>query len=238
LKITFIDFLNFVIRANHFNYSTMLKSYKIIYYKSGSGQIMIGTSIFRFKDRMFAIVPPNQIFEDIVISQTEKMICEFIIDSDVEKPPCGLYVDNDYSILKQFEKIRREYCCQKSYRDVFLDLFSAELYYLLLRNSYKSFKKTNSGITKDCIEIAKLAKNSNASTIFITKFAKTPATKYADVLLLSGANEGPMQGGSIAAKTSQMFMVDILFTEYFRRKGDLSIENKKHTAAAIAGKML
>jgi DNA-binding MurR/RpiR family transcriptional regulator len=97
---------------------------------------------------------------------------------------------------------------------------------------------SNSGITKDCIEIAKLAKNSNASTIFITKFAKTPATKYADVLLLSGANEGPMQGGSIAAKTSQMFMVDILFTEYFHRKGDLSIENKKYTAAAIAGKML
>jgi len=97
---------------------------------------------------------------------------------------------------------------------------------------------SNSGITKDAIEIARLAKSSSASTIFITRFSKTPAIPYTDVLLFSGANEGPMQGGSIAAKSSQLYMVDILYSEYFRRFYDRSTENKKKTSKSIASKML
>lgn len=97
---------------------------------------------------------------------------------------------------------------------------------------------SNSGITKDAIEIARLAKSSGASTIFITRFSKTPAVAYTDVLLLSGANEGPMQGGSIAAKASQLYMVEILYAEYFRHLYDRSIENKKLTSKSISNKML
>lgn len=97
---------------------------------------------------------------------------------------------------------------------------------------------SNSGITKDCIEIARTARQSGARVVFITKFAKTPATAYSDVVLVSGAVEGPMQGGSIAGKTSQLFMVDVLYTEYFRRLGDVSLENKKTTSRAIVEKML
>lgn len=97
---------------------------------------------------------------------------------------------------------------------------------------------SNSGTTKDAIEITRLAKSAGAKTIFITRFPKTPAARYTDVLLISGANEGPMQGGSIAAKTSQLFMVDILYAEYFRRFFDKCSENKKQTSKSIAGKML
>lgn len=97
---------------------------------------------------------------------------------------------------------------------------------------------SNSGVTKDCITIARLAKENGASVIFVTKFAKTPAVRYADVLLLSGAVEGPLQGGSIAGKLSQSFMVDLLYAEYFRQEGDRAVENKQRSAAAIAEKML
>lgn len=143
MKIFFTEFLNLVIRANHFNRSTMLKSYKIIYYKSGSGQTMIGSSVFRFTEGMFAVVAPNEIFEDIVISQTEEMICEFIADSDIRKIHSGLYYDNNSNIQKQFERIQHEYRSEEDYRDEFLDLFSTELYYSIIRNSNKYLEKTN-----------------------------------------------------------------------------------------------
>lgn len=97
---------------------------------------------------------------------------------------------------------------------------------------------SNSGITKDCIEIAKTCHTNMASVIFITKFLKTPAAPYSDIILLCGANEGPLEGGSIAAKTSQLFLIDILYAELFRRLGDHAIQNKKLTSQIIAEKMM
>ncbi len=141
MKISFNEFLNTVIKANHFNTSAMLKSYRIIYYKSGSGQAMIGSSFFKFKDGMYAVIAPNEMFEGIVTSQAEEMICEFIAEPAAEKLHSGIYADNDNLILKQFEKIRHEHRLRENYRDVFLDLFSAELYYLILRNSSKTSRK-------------------------------------------------------------------------------------------------
>ena len=96
----------------------------------------------------------------------------------------------------------------------------------------------NSGMTKDCIQIAKSVRESGGTTVFITSFLKTPAAPYADILLQCGAREGPMQGGSISAIASQMYMVDILYAELFRRmNGDAEI-NKQKTSQEIAEKML
>lgn len=97
---------------------------------------------------------------------------------------------------------------------------------------------SNSGTTKDCIEIARLAKENGASVIFITKFAKTPAAVYADVILLCGAVEGPLQGGSIEGRISQLYATDILYAEYSARMGSQAVANKKKTATTIAEKML
>ncbi len=96
----------------------------------------------------------------------------------------------------------------------------------------------NSGITKDSIQIAKLCHQRNAAVIFITKFQKTPAAPYTDVLLLCGSNEGPMEGGSIATKTSQLFLIDILYAELFRKMGEKALSNKKITSGVIAEKMM
>lgn len=97
---------------------------------------------------------------------------------------------------------------------------------------------SNSGVTKDCIEIARLCRQTGASVIFITQFQKTPAAAFADVLLLCGSNEGPIEGGSIAAKTSQMFLIDILYAELFRKMGEPALTNKKITSGVIAEKMM
>lgn len=97
---------------------------------------------------------------------------------------------------------------------------------------------TNSGVTKDIIEISKSANKSGAKLILITKFLQSPCAAYSNVLLLSGAVEGPMQGGSIAAKVSQLYMVDLLYAEYFRKLDEVAVENKKITSKTISNQML
>lgn len=97
---------------------------------------------------------------------------------------------------------------------------------------------SNSGTTKDAISIARLAKESGANVVFVTQFLKTPAGKYSDVILPCGAAEGPMEGGSISAKLSQLFMVELLYREYFGALGETAVNNKTITATSIATEML
>lgn len=108
----------------------------------------------------------------------------------------------------------------------------------LLKADDVAFIFSNSGITKDCIEIARLSKAAGAKNVFVTRFMKTPAAHFADVLLPCGATEGPLEGGSIAATSSQMFMVDILYAECFRRMGEKAADNKEKTSRVITEKML
>lgn len=96
----------------------------------------------------------------------------------------------------------------------------------------------NSGITKDCIEISKICHNNGASVAFATMFLKTPAVAYSDVILPCGANEGPMEGGSISAKTAQLFLIDILYAEVYKQLGEKALDNKKKTSQVITEKMM
>lgn len=91
-----------------------------------------------------------------------------------------------------------------------------------------------SGATKDTIHVAELAKEAGAAVICVTRFVKSPLTSYSDVTLLSGANEGPFQSGSTSAEISQMFLIDLLYTEYYRRYFKrCSRFNEKSTASVV-----
>ena len=95
-----------------------------------------------------------------------------------------------------------------------------------------------SGSTKDTIEVLRHAKQRGAKTICVTHFAEAPLTAYADLVLLCGGNEGPFQGGSMAAKLSQLFLLDILYTEFFRKNDARCDENKRLSTRAISDRML
>lgn len=95
-----------------------------------------------------------------------------------------------------------------------------------------------SGSTKDTIQVAKIAKERGAKLIVITRFTKSPLTNYADITLLCGANEGPLQGGSLSAKLSQLYLLDLLFFEFFKRTDKESVKNRELTANAVIEKML
>lgn len=94
-----------------------------------------------------------------------------------------------------------------------------------------------SGATKDTIHVASLAKKAGARIICVTRFKKSPLTSYADLTLLCGANEGPLQGGSTSAEISQLFLVDLMYTEYYHRYFDSCSENNEKTSGAVVEKL-
>lgn len=68
------------------------------------------------------------------------------------------------------------------------------------------------GSTKDIVDAVKIAKENNATVISLTNYAKSPLTQYSDVVLLSSAKESPLDSGSLVAKISQLFLIDVVCT--------------------------
>lgn len=94
-----------------------------------------------------------------------------------------------------------------------------------------------SGATKDTIHVAEVAKKAGARIICLTRFAKSPLTLHSDITLLCGANEGPLQGGSTSAEISQLFLIDLMYTEYYRRYYDQCSANNKKTSGSVVEKL-
>lgn len=94
-----------------------------------------------------------------------------------------------------------------------------------------------SGSTKDTIDIVEIAKKRGTKIICITRFIKSPLTAHSDITLLCGANEGPLQGGSLSAKLSQLYLLDVLYMEYFKNTFDQSKINKELTSEAVSEKL-
>lgn len=94
-----------------------------------------------------------------------------------------------------------------------------------------------SGATKDTIHVAALAKKAGAKVVCITRFVKSPLTSYADQVLLCGANEGPLQGGSTSAEISQLFLIDLMYSEYYRRYFEECSKNNEKTSGSVIEKL-
>lgn len=94
-----------------------------------------------------------------------------------------------------------------------------------------------SGATKDNIHVAEIARQAGAKVLGITRFLKSPLTGYTDTILLCGSREGPLEGGSMGVKLSQLYIIDILFREFYRRNQQISKENKHKTSKAVVEKL-
>ncbi len=95
-----------------------------------------------------------------------------------------------------------------------------------------------SGATRDMVETLQVARDRGAGIILITRFPKSPGGSFADVVLRCGANESPLQLGSVAAKLAQLYLIDVLFAEYCSRMPERFEENRERIAAALAEKHL
>ncbi len=95
-----------------------------------------------------------------------------------------------------------------------------------------------SGSTKDMIEVHKLAKQNGCKSVCITRFEKTPLTARADVVLLCGSNEGPLDGGASSTSVVQLYLLEVLYMYYFVKHYNQSRDNKARTTEAISSKLL
>lgn len=93
------------------------------------------------------------------------------------------------------------------------------------------------GSTRDIVEIAKLAKNRNAKIITITRYSQSPLVQLSDIVLICGVSEGPFQAGSSSVQVGLLYIIDVLFTELFRRNPEQSQKNKEKTSVAVIGKL-
>lgn len=73
-----------------------------------------------------------------------------------------------------------------------------------------------SGTTRDTCKVAKIAKEAGARVICITYHGGSPITEIADVVLLHGARETLLDGGTSTTKIAQFFIVDSIYKAVYR----------------------
>lgn len=95
-----------------------------------------------------------------------------------------------------------------------------------------------SGSTRAMMETLKLARERQGKVILVTRFPNAPGAELSDLVLQCGANENPLQSGSIAARIAQMYLLDVLFSEYSRRNLVKTRLNRARIAQALMDKHL
>lgn len=95
-----------------------------------------------------------------------------------------------------------------------------------------------SGSTRAMMETLRLAKKREGKVILVTRFPHSPGAEISDIVLQCGANENPLQSGSVAARIAQMYVIDVLFSEYARRNLVKIRYNRARIARALEDKHL
>ncbi|MDP4099263.1 MurR/RpiR family transcriptional regulator [Paenibacillus sp. P96] len=90
-----------------------------------------------------------------------------------------------------------------------------------------------SGSTLDTNDMLHKAKHNGATVIAITNYAKSPITSIADIVLLTAGKEAPLEGGSLGAKISQLFIIDLICEGLAREHAEKTKIMKEKTARAV-----
>ena len=93
------------------------------------------------------------------------------------------------------------------------------------------------GATMEIMDAVEIIHKVGAKLILVTRFGHSPAAEFADVVLISGADEGPLEFGSSDALFSQLYVVESLLACYQMRSADNSAE-RNFVGKNIAKKML
>ena len=91
-----------------------------------------------------------------------------------------------------------------------------------------------SGSTQDVADSIAVAKKHNAKVVLVTRFPKSPGAMKADVVLLCGAKESPLEHGSVEARISQMYLMDVLYYQMCAMDPERVTQHKNSVAEAVA----
>jgi RpiR family transcriptional regulator, repressor of rpiB and als operon len=115
------------------------------------------------------------------------------------------------------------------FRDSHMQLMSASL----LKKGDVVLGVSHSGTSKDVINIFKLAREKDATTICITNHVKSPVTEFSTIVLHSSARNSPITGENAAARIAQLNILDVLFTILSLNQQQLSYENLLKTKESV-----
>ena len=113
-------------------------------------------------------------------------------------------------------------------------IFNEDNYYLMV---YSSRHNGTANYRVDRMDAVEIIRKVGAKLILVTRFGHSPAAEFADAVLISGADEGPLEFGSSDALLSQLYVVETLLACYQMRSADNTAE-RKFVAKNIAQKML
>ena len=94
------------------------------------------------------------------------------------------------------------------------------------------------GVTRDAVDVLGHARARDAKIVLVTRYPNSPAAEYADEVLVCGGRETPLEGGSISAKMSMLFLIDLLSSEFCRLDERRTAANADLTADALASRMM
>lgn len=93
-----------------------------------------------------------------------------------------------------------------------------------------------SGETADLVYPVNIANERKAKVIVITHYIQSTLAKMADIVILTSAKETPLDGGSLIAKISQLYIIDVLATGYALKNENIAKETRNNIARAISNK--
>ena len=95
-----------------------------------------------------------------------------------------------------------------------------------------------SGATRDLMETLRTAKASGAKIILLTHYEDSPGAALADVVLLCGAQESPLDSGSIPIKVAVLYVAEVLLLRYMLDDPQRTTDAQDRTSEAVAIKLL
>ena len=95
-----------------------------------------------------------------------------------------------------------------------------------------------SGATRDMMATLKTARANGVKIILITHFDDAPGTSLADVVLLCGARESPLDAGSIPVKASVLYVAEVLVLRFSLDNQELTSLSRERVSHALSAKLL
>ena len=95
-----------------------------------------------------------------------------------------------------------------------------------------------SGATRDMMETLRTAKAAGAKIILLTHYEDSPGASLADVVLRCGAQESPLDSGSIPIKVAVLYVGEVLVLRYILDSPEQANTAQALTSEALTLKML
>lgn len=93
---------------------------------------------------------------------------------------------------------------------------------------------THTGLTKDALEIAHIARDAGASIISITSYPSAPLAELSDVIFVSTAEETGFRSESLSSRIAQLAIIDSLFTIVMLKNETGAIESLRRIRGVIS----